>query len=125
MTRVMRSHPATRRWSLTAGAVIAAAGALIPCAVTVSARDQTVIPSQPGDPDTNGCPTGWEALRVADLRPLGYGLPDRIDSAANGGNHDGVVCGHPLTPQEQEARFPGDTVPVLFDFRDNDLPPAP
>jgi hypothetical protein len=36
-----------------------------------------------------------------------------------------MVCGQPFTPQEQAARFPGDTsVPVIFDFRENDLPPA-
>jgi len=105
------------------GAAIAVAGALVP--VAAAARDQSVIPYQPGNPITNGCPAGSEALRVVDLAPLGYRLPAILDATQNGGNGDGIVCGVPFTPQEQAARFPDDTVvPVIFNFRDNDLPSA-
>jgi hypothetical protein len=105
------------------GAAIAVAGALLP--VAAAARDQSVIPYQLGNPITNGCPAGSEALRVADLAPFGYRLPAIIDATQNGGNGDGIVCGKPFTPQEQAARFPNGTrVPVIFNFRDNYLPSA-
>ena len=44
-----------------------------------------------------------------------------LAAAANGGNGDGVVCGKPLAPQEQAARFADALVPAVFDFGDNDL----
>jgi hypothetical protein len=103
----------------TATAIVTAAALLAPAAA--AAYDQTAIPYQPGAPALNGCPAGWEALQVSSLTPLGYGLPAKLDATANGGNGDGTVCGQPFTPQEQAARAPGETVPVLFDFRDNSL----
>ena len=106
---------------LVCGAATALAMALVPH--IASARDQDVIPFQPGDPTVNGCPSGWEALLTSDLTPLGYQLPSKLDSLAWGGNNDGVVCGQPFTPQEQAARVPADiVVPVIFNFRDNNLP---
>jgi hypothetical protein len=103
---------------------LAAVTAGLAVAAGASAFDQTVIPFEPGDPLTNGCPAGWEALEVSDLTPHGYQLPSLLDSTANGGNGDGIVCGKPLTPQAQDARFPNALVPVIFIFDDNDLPPA-
>ena len=107
----------------TAGAALAAAAALLlATAGVVGASDQNVIPYQPGNPLTNGCASGWEALSLSDLGPYGYKVPFQLDDPANGGNGDGTVCGRPWTPQEQAARFPGAAVPVVFDFVDDSLP---
>lgn len=102
-----------------AAATIATTAALL---MPAGAGAFAPIPYQPGNPTTNGCPSGWEALQVAALTPLGYGLPSRIDSLANGGNGDGVVCGKPVSSAEQTARFSTETV-LIFDFRDNNLQP--
>lgn len=100
----------------------ALAAAFAVAATAGAAFDQSVIPYQPGDPQTNGCPAGWEALALSDLTPYGYRLPSMLDATANGGNGDGVVCGHPWTAAEQAARLPDATVPIIFDFQDNNLP---
>ncbi len=111
--------------SRIAGAALAAAIALVlATAGVVGASDQNVITYQRGDPLTNGCAGGWEALKLADLAPYGYKVPSLVDDPANGGNGDGTVCGKPWTPQEQAARLPDSTVPVIFDFIDNSLPPT-
>jgi hypothetical protein len=91
-------------------ALVLAAGA--------GAFDQSVIPYQLGSPTVNGCPSGFEALTLADLALYSYHLPFVLDASGNG---DGIVCGKPLEPQEQAARFPDAHVPVVFDFTDNDL----
>lgn len=101
--------------------LLAALAAALATAAWAGAADQAVIPYQQGDPQLNGCPTGWEALALSDLAPFGYGVPPTLDSTANGGNGDGTVCGHPWTPAEQSARLPSAPVPVVFDFQDNDL----
>ncbi len=103
-------------------AVGAAFSLLIATAGVAGAYDQSVIPYQPGDPLTNGCASGWEALQLSDLGRYGYHVPFAIDNPANGGNGDGVVCGKPWTPAEMAAREPGARVPVIFDFVDNNLP---
>jgi hypothetical protein len=109
--------------SRIAGAALAAAAALLlASAGVVGAFDQNVIPYQPGNPLTNGCASGFEALNLVDLAPHGYKAPSQLDDPANGGNGDGIVCGRPFTPQEQAARFPNAAVPVIFDFVDNSLP---
>jgi len=87
---------------------------------TAAAFDQTVIPYQPGDPLTNGCPAGWEALNLSDLAPYRY----HVVSSGLDANGDGIICGKPLAPQEQAVRFPNASVPVIFDFMDNSLTPA-
>jgi hypothetical protein len=97
--------------------------AALALATGAAALDQSFVPFQPGNPMLNGCPAGLEALQVSDLAPLGYRVPSRVDSPANGGNADGVVCGRPWTPQEQAARLPGDTL-VIFDFTDNTRTPS-
>lgn len=112
----MRSRQSGLLASLLAAAALTSAAA-------AGAADQNVIPYQAGDPQLNGCPSGYEALSVDVLTPYGYRLPALIDSTANGGNGDGIVCGHPLTAAEQAAREPGATVPVIFNFEDNNLPP--
>lgn len=99
--------------AVLAASLAAAAGA--------GAADQTVIPYQPGQPLINGCPAGWEALALTDLAPYGYQVPAMLDSTANGGNGDAIVCGKPWTPAEKAARLPDAPVPVVFDFRENDL----
>lgn len=103
-------------------AVVAASVLLLATAGAVGAATQNVIPYQPGDPLTNGCPSGWQALQLSDLAPYGYHVSFAVDNPANGGNGDGVVCGMPQTAAETAVREPGDTVPVIFDFRDNNLP---
>jgi hypothetical protein len=108
----------------TTAATIATAAALLAPA-TAAAFDQSFIPYQPGDPQLNSCPSGWEALKVADLTASGYALPAKLDSGqvGNGGNNDGVVCGKPVSSAEENARFSGESVPIIFDFRDNTLEP--
>jgi hypothetical protein len=110
------------RMTLVASA--AAVSLLLAMAGVAGAYDQDTIPYQRGDPLTNGCPSGWEALQVTDLTDASsnYQLPGHLDATANGGNGDGVVCGKPFTPQEQAAQFPNAVVPVVFYLRDNDLP---
>ncbi len=108
---------------VTGAALGAAMSLLLATAGVVGAFDQGVIPFTSGNPLTNGCPSGFEALAVGDLTPYGYELPSFLDDPANGGNGDGTVCGKPLAPQEQAARFPNAHVPIIFDFRDNNLPP--
>jgi hypothetical protein len=106
----------------TTAATIATVAALLAPAAAAG-FDQSSIPYQPGDPQLNGCPSGWEALKVADLTPLGYRLPAKLDSLDNGGNGDGTVCGKPVSTAEEQARFSGDSAPIIFDFRDNTLGP--
>ena len=107
----------------TSRALCAAATVAVSLFTAGAARafDQTVIPFQPGAPTVNGCPSGFEALALSDLAQYSYHLPFVLDA---GGNRDGVVCGKPLAPQEQAARLPDVDVPVVFDFRDNDLKAA-
>ena len=101
---------------------VALATALAVAATAGATFDQSVIPFQPGNPQTNGCPAGFEALALSDLVPLGYEVPSMLDATANGGNGDGIVCGHPWTAAEQAARLPNAVVPVIFDFEENSLP---
>lgn len=122
---VFRQSPCPVRLSgmnrlLILAAVLAVA--LVAAAGAGATASQTVIPYQPGDPQTNGCPAGWEALALSDLAPYGYGVPSMLDPTANGGNGDGIVCGHPWTAAEQAARLQNAPVPVVFDFEDNALP---
>lgn len=103
------------------GGSIAALAAALALAAGASAFDNT-IPFTPGNPLVNGCPAGFEAIQLSDF-PVRYRLPARIDNPTNGGNGDGIVCGKPLNPQEQAARFPDENV-LIFDFRDNTLTPS-
>ncbi|MDX6441635.1 MAG: hypothetical protein QOE43_1364 [Gaiellaceae bacterium] len=104
---------------LVLGCSIAALAAAL--AAGASAFDNT-IPFTPGNPVVNGCAAGFEAIRLADF-PSEYKVPAIVDSSANGGNGDGIVCGKPFTPQEQAARLPNAPV-LIFSFADNTLTPA-
>lgn len=108
----------------TLAATLATAAVLL-TPTAASAFDQNVIPYTPGNPATNGCPSGWEALQVSVLTKAGYGLPAKLDSGqvGNGGNNDNIVCGKPVSIAEEQARFSNETVPIIFDFRDNTLRP--
>ena len=76
-------------------------------------------------PPVTGCPAGWDTLLVADLIPLGYHVPLLVDDPVNGGNGDGVVCGKPINPTRAAAICGGPCgVPILYNFRENDLTPA-
>ncbi len=76
-----------------------------------------------GTPPETGCPSSNEVLVVADLVPLGYMVPQRIDDPANGGNGNGLVCGKPFNPVVQELQCPAATcpVPVVYYFREDSL----
>ena len=103
------------------GTGLAALTASLALVTGASAFDNT-IPFTPGNPLVNGCPAGFEAIRVSDF-PSGYRLPARLDDPANGGNGDGIVCGKPLNAAAQAARLPNETV-LLYDFSENSLTPA-
>jgi len=89
--------------------------------VVIAAATATAAVANSGDPQNNGCPSGMDALNVSDLSNQGYRVPAIIDSLANGGNGDGVICAQPWTSAEQAARLPGADLQI-YSFRDNDLP---
>jgi hypothetical protein len=91
-------------------------------AVAIAAATASVAVANSGDPQNNGCPSGMDALNVVDLSDQGYRVPAIIDSLANGGNGDGVICTQPWTSAEQDARVPGTDLQI-YSFRDNNLPP--
>lgn len=92
--------------------------AAIPVESQSEGRRSNVIPYQPRDPHANGCPRGWEALSVDVLLSFGYQAPAVVDA-----NGDDLICGQPWTTAKEAAHIPNAYVPVIFDFRDNDLPP--
>jgi hypothetical protein len=71
-------------------------------------------------PTETGCPVGQE-LTLAYLSQWPYVLPFRLDVE---GNNDGIVCGVPLPPAILERCCPEALVPVIYQFRDNDIPAA-
>jgi hypothetical protein len=108
-------------FKITAATIATTAMLLAPAAA--SAFDQPYFPYQPGDPQLNGCPSGYEALNVTILSAAGYHVAVIVDSPANGGNGDGIICGNPVSAGEMAARFAGENVPIIFSFRDNNLEP--
>jgi hypothetical protein len=78
-------------------------------------------------PPDSGCTNGNDnvtehgtlLLAVADLAPLGYLLPTRLDDPANGGNGDGFVCG--VARGNQTTPFGGQ----IYGFVDNQFFPGP
>jgi hypothetical protein len=108
-------------FKITAATIAVAAMLVAPAAA--SAFDQPYFPYQPGDPQINGCPSGSEALEVSILSVVGYRAAAIVDSPANDGNGDGIICGKPVSAGEMAARFPGENVPIIFSFRDNNLEP--
>jgi hypothetical protein len=75
-------------------------------------------------PPQTGCPASNEVLSVADLTPLGYRLPGRLDAA---GNANGLICAKLLAPAAdvQACLHNPECVPgtVLYYFRDDTLVP--
>jgi hypothetical protein len=69
---------------------------------------------------SNGCPSGYVAHTLEEWAALGHAnAPRQVDSPANGGNGDDVVCGR-LLGQGTDKKNPsgGD----VYEFRDDQLP---
>jgi hypothetical protein len=82
------------------------------------------LPASAATPVETGCPAGYETLSVTDLEQSSpnYHLPRQLDEA---GNQDGYVCGRAATDQQAENFCGGPcSVPVLYDFQENDRTPA-
>lgn len=94
------------------GAALAATASLLPTAPALAVDT----------PPETGCPASNEVLVVADLTALGYRAPAQVDAA---GNNNGLVCGKPLSPAAQEQFCKkivgGCTVPIIYQFRDDDI----
>ncbi len=80
----------------------------------------TAAADTPSLPTETGCPAG-QALTLDFLREVGgYNVPFIIDAE---GNNDGIVCGHAVNEtQYNKLCVAGCDVPVIYGFRDNDLP---
>lgn len=109
---MLRSHvvklTATASLLLATGFTILAGGA-----ATAATPPDTGCPS-------NGQPGGWLFLSVSDLIPQGYiNVGTNIDL-----NADGYICGKPVSQALQNLICAERvcTVPVIYYFRDNDLP---
>jgi hypothetical protein len=99
-------------------AVLGAVGAFV--AINFTALPAATAAAVP--PDT-GCPAGWQHLSLTFLASQGpYHVPFVIDAA---GNMDGYVCGKPVN-HTQYLKLCGSTcdVPIIYNFRDNDLTPS-
>jgi len=70
-------------------------------------------------PSSSGCAGGFFTFTTAELLPIGYNAEFLSAVDHNG---DGVVCGRPLSPKQQEKFCASHecTVPIIMDFRDND-----
>jgi hypothetical protein len=76
-------------------------------------------PAVPTPPQT-GCPAGYDRLSVEELASQGYGAPGRVDQAGNG---NGWVCGLAMPEAFRRTQCgPDCPVPVVYLFRDDDLP---
>jgi hypothetical protein len=80
-----------------------------------------VAPAASAAAPTNGCPSGYALMSVADLTAQGYRIPAVVDDPANlygfghqPGNADGWVCARALGIPSAEG--------VLYQFFDNTLP---
>jgi hypothetical protein len=79
----------------------------------------TAAADTPALPAETGC-AGGQLLSVADLESQGYPI-SFIDAE---GNNDGYLCGVPLPEAFRAIYCPEPCpVPVIYKFRDNDLPP--
>ena len=81
----------------------------------------TAAADTPSLPTETGCAAGT-ALTLYFLREVGgYNIPFIIDAE---GNNDGIVCGHPVNETQYNKFCPDGScgVPVIYNFRDNDLP---
>jgi hypothetical protein len=69
-----------------------------------------------------GCPSGDQVLVVEDLLAQGYRVPAIVDDPANGGNGNGLVCGHAFSEAaRQQLCGPDCPVPIYYLFRDDNL----
>jgi hypothetical protein len=85
--------------------------------LTATAAPAAAVPTE------TGCPSASQVLSVAELTTLGYRVPAIIDDPANGGNGNGLVCGQPLPEAYRQATCgPDCPVPVIYLFRDDNLP---
>lgn len=89
------------------------------------AATASLLPTAPAlavdTPPETGCPASYEVLVVADLIALGYGFPVGFDA-----NNNGLICGKPLSDAAREQFCnhkvpPGCTVPITYQFRDDDI----
>jgi hypothetical protein len=92
-------------------------------ALSVAVRPATTAFAADTPPQT-GCPASNEVVAVADLTPLGYRLPARLDAA---GDTNGLICAKLLAPAAdvQACRHNPECVPgtVLYYLRDGTLVP--
>ena len=73
-------------------------------------------------PLTDGCPSGFPGQTLDAWAAQGYpNAPRFTDDPANGGNGDTIVCGRELGNGTAKKNPRGQ---VLYEFRDNNLPPA-
>jgi len=73
-------------------------------------------------PTTDGCRSGFVGHTLTDWADLGYpNAPRAVDDPANGGNGDGYACGRQLGGGTSKKTPSGK---VLYEFYDNNLPPA-
>ena len=91
----------------------------IGCAVLGAGLLLSVGTPAQATPSGSGCPGGFFTFTTAELMPIGYNAEFLSAVDHNG---DGVVCGRPLSPKQQEKFCATQecTVPIIMDFRDND-----
>lgn len=90
------------------------AGAVLASTPAASAGTATGNPAL----SNMGCPSGYVALTITQWEALGpYRVPALIDSPANGGNGDGIVCGNDIGKKD-----PNNASIQLYLFRDNVVP---
>jgi hypothetical protein len=93
---------------------------LVGLLLTLSLGTATAAAAPPELPTETGCPAGSQVLVVSDLLAMGYVLPGILDAE---GNQDNLVCGLPLPEAFRQAWCgPDCPVPVIYLFRENDLP---
>ena len=84
--------------------------------LTATAAPAAAIPTE------TGCPSGDQVLVVEDLLAQGYRVPAIVDDPANGGNGNGLVCGHAFSEAaRQQLCGPDCPVPSYYLFRDDNL----
>jgi hypothetical protein len=84
--------------------------------LTATAAPAAAIPTE------TGCPSGDQVLVVEDLLAQGYRVPAIVDDPANGGNGNGLVCGHAFSEAaRQQLCGPDCPVPIYYLFRDDNL----
>ncbi len=88
--------------------------------LTVGVSTASADPAVPIPPDT-GCPAGYDRVAVEDLEAQGpYRVPRIMDTE---GNNNGYICALPLPEGLRLALCgPNCGVPVIYLFRDDDLP---